>query len=301
MKKIIIISILCSLSFNSFSQSALVCEDEDISQTITEAIVDTTFDPTYDFVMFTLYYYYERYYKYPENIDTFINYLHYASLHSTVESWGRDIEDVREELEQLKHRKLSAEERWELSHYQVAFNYCYINRSETNFIYETDYIIFLCGADSIYLTYRKIDACVDRYPKDRGIRDRFVPVEGIRFYDKTGELIHVDIEEIKNLYKLISSIIRDKYKEIWVDDERPRMTAIPKYNKEDGLSSFCPNDNIDFENDHFFIDVKNIFSNFLMDYSNIHSMIIPLYCCESKTTYSYGLNPQIIKENKVSE
>ena len=278
MKKIIIVSILSLLSFNSFSQSILVFDDKDIYQTMTEEMAD----PIYDYIMFNLHDYYRKHYKYPENIDTFVNYLYCASLHFLVRDEGLNVEDAKKELEQLKYERLSVKERWGLTQASMVFNYCYVHKNQTNFIYETDYIVLLCGADSVYFTYRKADACIDRY-SDRLSDNRFVPIEGAKFYDKTGEFVSVDIEEIENLYQLIRNIIRDNYKEIWLEDKRPTITAILKYNKEDGLSSFCSDDNIDLEHDPFFIDVKNILNNFMMDYSSIHSIIMPLYCCESKT------------------
>jgi hypothetical protein len=280
--------------FYLFASNSLICKNSILKYEIkqkqekSDSVFDSNqvvSDPVYDFIMFQLYGYYIIYYKYPESIDTFINYLYNTTLYLAERDLGRDIEDIKKELERLKHKILSIEDREGLLMSQIAFNYCYVHRNETQFIYEEDFIALVCGADSIYFTYKKPDACIDRYGNDYNLGFRFVPPsERIRFYNNTGQTVFINSELIHTLYKSIHEIINERYRKIWVDDNRPVITAILRYNKQDGLSSFCPDDNIDLKHDSFFIEVRNILDNFMSDNKDIYEIIIPLKCCESNKT-----------------
>jgi hypothetical protein len=274
MKTKIIKIIFFISAFYLFLPISLICQD-----TIPEHEIETDqelIDPVYDFIMFSLYGYYDRYYKYPTDMDTFVNYLYYGSLNSVAANYGRDINDVKMEMEQLKQKILpiSINDMRGLSMSQIAFNYCYVYKNVTQFIYEEGFIALICGADSIYLTYKKPDVCIDRYVDYGSVQ--------IKFYDNKGQIVFIDSELIHTLYKSINDIVKDKYKQIWIDENRAIITAILKYNKKDGLSSFCPDDNVDVEHDSFFIDVKNILDKFVSENDDIYEIIIPVICYESR-------------------
>jgi hypothetical protein len=294
MKTKIVKTIFFTFIFYLFLSNSLICENRvfkyeiKTEQAISDSVSDSlniVSDPIYDFIIFELYGYYRNYYKYPDNMDTFVNYLYYKSLYLDARDLGRDPEDIENKLEQLKQKVLpiSIKDMRGLSMSQIVFNYCYVNKDKTQFIYEEDFIVLVCGADSIYLTYKKQDVCIDRYGNDYNLWFRFIPPsERIRFYNNTGQIVFIDSELIHALYKSLLEIINIKYRKIWTDDESPVITAILKYDKKDGLSSFCPDDNIDLKHDPFFIEVRNVLDNFIYENKDIYEIIIPLKCCESK-------------------
>jgi hypothetical protein len=280
--------------FYSFALNSLTCQDSVLKYDIkTEEGADCISDsiqfvpdPVYDFIIFELYEFYKSYYKYPDNMDTFVNYLYYKSLYLAARDLGCNSEDIKNELEQLKQRQISLENRQGLLMSQIAFNYCYVHKNETQFIYEDDFIALVCGADSIYFTYKKPNACIDRNSANlsNNVFGFVPPSARIRFYDDTGQTVFVDSELIHTLYKSIHEIINERYRKVWlIDDKRPIITAILIYNKKSGLSSFCPDDNIDVEHDQFFIDVRNILNNFILENKDIYEIIMPIKCCESRS------------------
>lgn len=277
-------------TFCLFLSNTLICKDKNYGTKAYKEISDSVMnisDPVYDYIMLNLYEYYKNYYKYPQNMDTFINYLYYTSLNSVSMYYGRDIETVKNEFEALKQKILSTEERKGLLVSQIAFNYCYVNKESTQFIYEEDVIVLICGADSAYCTYKKPDVCIDRYARNTSFN--FISLtERIRFYDSTGQIIPIEFDVIDALYKSINNMINSKYRKLWLsadnkplNNNRQIITAILKYNKN-GLHSFCPNDNIDLEQDQFFVDIKDILYNFMNINTNIYEIIIPIKCCESE-------------------
>ncbi|MDR2652720.1 MAG: hypothetical protein LBC68_10490 [Prevotellaceae bacterium] len=293
MKTKIIKTVFFMFIFYSFASNSLICKDIINYEINTEkeksdSISDSTkvvSDPVYDFIIFELYEYYRSYYKYPDNMDTFVNYLYYKSLYLAKRDLGRNTEDVKSELEQLKQKQISLENRQGLLMSQIVFNYCYVHKNETQFIYEEDFIALVCSADSIYFTYKKPNACIDRNSNNlsNNVFGFVPPSERIRFYNNTGQVVFVDYELIHALYKSIHEIINERYRDIWqIDDKRPIITAILKYNKKDGLSSFCPDDNIDVEYDPFFIEVRDILDCFISENKDIYEIIIPMKCCESR-------------------
>jgi hypothetical protein len=288
--------------FYLFASNSLICkngilkyeikQEQEKSDSVLDSI-QVVVDPVYDFIIFELYEYYKSYYKYPANMDTFVNYLYNKILNIMTNYMDMNIEEIKQELDYFKTKEINIINRKELFYMARVFNYCYVHRNEMQFIYEDNFIALICGADSIYFTYKKPDACIDRYGNDYSLGFRFIPPsERIKFYNITGKIVFINSELIHTLYKSIHEIINEKYRKIWIDDNRPVITAILKYNKQDGLSSFCPDDNIDLENDSFFIEVENILYNFTSENKDIYEIIIPLKCCESK---------KIDNENKPSK
>ena len=272
MKKKIIISIILIVSYYN-----VLCNECTIIRLDQKSEIHE-YNPMYDMIKFRIYNYYEDYYKYPEHKTDLIDYLYNRVLVLFTHVYGEDPDTVQIGLELLFQAKFSKKQ-IDSMHDEVQILNYFIEHKDINIIYEDDYIIFECESDNnLVLRYSKIDICNDRSKLFDG---SFCIDVKSKFYDRRGRIINDDNELKHNLYSDINDIVNYKYQQLWIDANKQTVTVILRYNKKNGLTSLCPNDNMDLKHNHFFLDVQDILDSFIFENKDVYEIILPIRCYET--------------------
>ncbi|MDR2652721.1 MAG: hypothetical protein LBC68_10495 [Prevotellaceae bacterium] len=229
--------------------------------------------------------YYISTFKYPKTIDNIIKFnydlsMSYADLYN--DSYGFYIKQL---TNLAKNSKLTQEEREKSFFGFAAFNFICMYKDYISINVYDDSITVSCDIDNRNIfkvkTFKQ-DKCNDRYDFDGFIY--FRQNNHYVFLDTDEYPIAIDsdfrdsvLSELKNIAKNYSNgiVVHKEDRDYW-------KVAILSYKRNSGLSSLCPDDDIDLINDPFISDVKSFLSNLLNQNPDIYEIIIPITCMENK-------------------
>jgi hypothetical protein len=228
--------------------------------------------------------YYNNMFIYPSNIDNIIRYT-YDKCMNEAALYGNYFYGIYGKLltDLTRNCKYTQDEREKTFWGFAAFNFICMYKDYISINVYNDSITVSCNIDNrniFNVVNYKQDKCYERYVSDGIMRiyDKCILLDSTEYtVSKYSGFRDSVCNELRNIAKNYSNgiIVHKEDRNYW-------KIAILRYTKKSGLSSLCPDDDIDLVSDLYFIDVKNFLYDLLTENPDIYEIIIPVICMENK-------------------
>jgi hypothetical protein len=223
--------------------------------------------------------YYVSTFKYPKTIDNVIKFIYDLSM-SDADSYNDNYGFHIKMLTNLaKNNKFTQEKREKFFFSFAAFNFICMYKDYISINIDNESIAVSCDIDGRNIFNFKtvmLNKCSGRYDDLH-----LFQLDNFCFFDSTDYPIGKSYEFRLDIFNKIYNDIARRYKKTkyaYVNDTKFRQIAILSYKKFDGLSSLCPDEDIDLINDPFINDVKSFLSDLLDKNPDVYEVILPLSC-----------------------
>jgi hypothetical protein len=223
--------------------------------------------------------YYDFSFKYPKTIDNVIRYTYDFSIFQA-DLYDENYSFYLKVIANLaKNGKYTQEEREKTFFGFAAFNFICMYRDYISINVYNDSITVNCNIDNrniFSVMSGKQDKCFERYNTDCLVRVYYkcILLDSTEYtVPKYSGFRDSVLNELRNIAKTYSNgiVVHKEDRDYW-------KVAILSYKRNLGLSSLCPDEDIDLINDPYIIDVKNFLADLLNNNPDIFEIIIPLFC-----------------------
>jgi hypothetical protein len=224
--------------------------------------------------------YYDRFFKCPKDVDKLLEFEYEYTMY-IIDNLYADSTELINAVNSAYSTKLTQDER-EIMSFGLAFkNFLSMYKDYISIKSDTGYVSISCNVgDRNLFNVKKglMTKCYDRY-------DRWADVINNCIF------FNADDNPIKD-NDFRNTVLRDVKQKVMIKYNKARYVinnnkeylkiAILRYNKQEGLISLCPDDDIDLVSDPYFIDVRNFLYDLLTENTDIYEIVIPVICMENK-------------------
>lgn len=223
--------------------------------------------------------YYNRFFTCPKTADILFKF-EYNQIRHFIHNLYFDSVELNRSINVALDTAITQEDREKMPFNLAFVNFLSMYKDFISIDYCNGYVSIICIIKDKKLFNIKKELmykCYERYDYQKSINlDQFV------CFDNTGYPIGKNYEFEEYVFNKLYNIAKryKKSKRIYINNYEFQQIVILKYNKKDGLSSLCIDDNIDLINDFYITDVKNFLDDLLTCNADIYEIIIPLVCYE---------------------